>query len=43
MKHNHFLESILKYLFTNSRVGKREFHPQASHGTVLEDLPSHGS
>ncbi len=27
----------------DSRVGKREFHPQASHGTVLEDLPSHGS
>src|SRR4051794_25258567 len=25
------------------RVGKQEFHPQASHRTVLESLPSHGS
>gem|GEM_PF-1839250 len=27
----------------NRRVGKRGFHPQASHRTVHEDLPSHGS
>jgi len=26
-----------------SRVGKGEFHPQTSHGTVLDSLPSHGS
>jgi len=25
------------------RVGKRELHPQASHRTVLDSLPSYGS
>jgi hypothetical protein len=25
------------------RVGKREFHPQASHRTVRDSLPSYGS
>jgi hypothetical protein len=27
----------------SSRVGKGEFHPQTSHRTVLDSLPSHGS
>ena len=25
------------------RVGKGEFHPQTSHGTVRDSLPSYGS
>jgi len=26
-----------------NRVGKGDFHPQTSHGTVLEPLDSYGS
>ena len=34
----------LRFLyFFNRRVGKREFHPQASHRTVRDSLPSYGS
>ncbi|CAN5392461.1 hypothetical protein BH10BAC2_BH10BAC2_49750 [soil metagenome] len=31
------------YSSVQGRVGKQEFHPQASHRTVLDSLPSYGS
>jgi hypothetical protein len=36
-------EIILKSSLKNSRVGKGNFTPQASHGTVLDTLTSYGS